>query len=120
MTPPDVLVARASVSGPLVHAARQPGLPSLLSNQCDTVSHREDGLPSKPATEYWLTREQAWLVITQSGTDKAIELTKGLIAAFHELNRAACADNSALRRRGSAQKERRRDHSRRRRYAAQT
>lgn len=46
---------------------------------CDTVPQTVGG---RPGREFWLTREQALLVATQSGTAKAWEVTEAMVQVF--------------------------------------
>ena len=41
----------------------------------------------RPATEFWLTEEQALFIVAKSETPRAIEVTKGIIRVFREAMR---------------------------------
>lgn len=51
-------------------------------HQCHTVERREGQVAPQAVTEFWLTREQALLVATQSDTPRAWELTETMVQVF--------------------------------------
>lgn len=67
-------------------------------HQIATVANRDDGLPSKPATEYWLTEAQALKVIAKSDTAIADRILDEVIAVFvaWRHGRLAPANDNAL------------------------
>lgn len=47
-----------------------------------TFTETHNGGPGRPGTAHWLTRDQALYITTQSGTKKAVSMTKKIIDVF--------------------------------------
>lgn len=73
--------ARVDKVRDLVRSLKRSGKLSNL-HQITVAVRREDGLPSKPATEFWLTKKQALKVIMRSETDVADRIQDEIIDIF--------------------------------------
>jgi hypothetical protein len=72
----------------------------LSDVHCRSVTERQStgqgGEREFTVVEYWLTRTQALLVVTQSDTPRAWEMTKAIVSAFEQTLDGRVSDNSQL------------------------